>query len=95
MNEAINITAILMSVVSLIVSISALVIVLAYKLSTHKIEWKPLPQETFEPFKEVDNELTKQDSMDEELLNKAFELSRKKREKNQDPLDTILETSNF
>jgi len=95
MSEAINITAILISVISLITSIAAIVTVLAFKFSSHRIEWKPLPQETFEPFKEVDTELTKQDSMDEELLNKAFELSRKKREKNQDPLDTILETSNF
>jgi superfamily I DNA and RNA helicase len=87
----ISLFAITFSLVSLIVSIAAIVIVLAQRWSTHKIEWKPLeilPED--QKFKDEDEEKT-----DLDLVNEALQLSRKKKKKLEDPLDEILETNNF
>ncbi len=87
----ISLFAITFSLVSLLVSIAAIVIVLAQKWSTHKIEWKPLeilPED--QKFKDEDEEKT-----DLDLVNEALQLSRKKKKKLEDPLDEILETNNF
>lgn len=95
MATSINLLAIILSVLSLIVAIVALVIVLAMKWSTHKIEWKPLtiqdplaPEEEFQSFTEPS----------EDIVEEALKLSKKGKErkkKEEDPLDTILESSNF
>jgi len=91
MSSMISLFAITFSLVSLIVSIAAIVIVLAQRWSTHKIEWKPLeilPED--QKFKDEDEEKT-----DLDLVNEALQLSRKKKKKLEDPLDEILETNNF
>jgi superfamily I DNA and RNA helicase len=87
----ISLFAITFSLVSLLVSIAAIVIVLAQKWSTHKIEWKPLEiLAEDQKFKDEDEEKT-----DLDLVNEALQLSRKKKKKLEDPLDEILETNNF
>jgi hypothetical protein len=86
MSGLVNLFAISFSLLALIVALAALVIVLAMKLSTHKIEWKPLEME---PMKE---EGPKEEE-DDDILEKALKLQKKK--KNEDPLDAIAETSNF
>ena len=88
MNEALGISSIFISFFALLVAIVALVLNLAMKFSTHKIEFKPLK---YEEFKEEDD--TK-DEDDDKLLAEALNLQRKKK-RSEDPLDTILETANF
>jgi len=90
----ISMFAIAFSLVSLLVSIAAIVIVLAQKWSTHKIEWKPL--ETFDPFKESEEEKKILDGDDDKVLEEALALQRKgKKKQDVDPLSEILETNNF
>lgn len=89
MGIAINLTAIIISSLSLVASIAALAMVIGQKLSTHRIEWKALE---YEPIKE--EEEYKEDD-EQAMLKSALELSSKKRKKIEDPLDTILETNNF
>jgi hypothetical protein len=94
MNSMISLFAIVFSLVSLLVSIAAIVIVLAQKWSTHRIEWKPL--ETFDPFKESEDEKKILDGDDEKVLSEALSLQRKgKKRQEVDPLNEILETNNF
>lgn len=94
MNSMISLFAIVFSLVSLLVSIAAIVIVLAQKWSTHKIEWKPL--ETFDPFKESEDEKKILDGDDDKVLEEALTLQRKGKKKQEvDPLNEILETHNF
>ena len=88
MNVALNIVTIIMSILSLCISLVAIVLVLAQKWSTHKIEWKPLSIETPKE-EEVEAPITS----DEELLEKALFLNKKKK-KEIDPLSEN-ETSNF
>jgi hypothetical protein len=89
MNDALNFTAIILASMAFILSLISLVLNLATRFSTHRIEWKPLEMEKFKD--EEDSELD-----DEQLLVKAMELSKKSRAaKKQDPLDDILETNNF
>lgn len=88
MTEALSIVTIIMSILSLCVSLVAIVLVLAQKWSTHKIEWKPLSIETPKE-EEVEASITS----DEELLEKALFLNKKKK-KEIDPLSEN-ETSNF
>jgi hypothetical protein len=94
MNSTINSLAILLSVISFIIANAALIIVLAQKWSTHKIEWKPL--ETFDPFKESDDEMKAAQEADGKILEQALNLQRKgKKVKDSDPLTDLLETNNF
>ena len=93
MEVAINLTAIILSSLSLIVAIASLAMTIGHKLSTHRIEWKPLtiqdPLETSQNSKEIDDE-------DGKTLEEALNLQRKgKKQKDQDPLSEILETNNF
>jgi biopolymer transport protein ExbB/TolQ len=94
MNSLISLFAIVFSLVALLVSIAAIVIVLAQKWSTHRIEWKPL--ETYDPFQESEDEKKNADEDDEKVLEEALNLQRKgKKQKEVDPLSEILETNNF
>lgn len=92
MNSMISMFAIMFSLVSLLVSIAAIVIVLAMKWSTHKIEWKPL--QIHDPLSEPEEEISEIAENDDKLLEKALNLQKKKK-KESDPLDSILETNNF
>ena len=92
MNGTISLFAVAFSFLSLLVSIAAIVIVLAQKWSTHRIEWKPI--ETFDPFKESEDEKKLLDGDDDKILQEALILQRKGR-KESDPLNEILETNNF
>lgn len=87
MNVAINLTAIIIATVALVISLVSIILVLAQKWSTHRIEWKPLQLE------EAKEEVFEEDS-DEELLEKALELNKKKKKKEEDPLSEIS-SSNF
>lgn len=89
MNSTISLFAIAFSVLAFLISNVAIIIVLAQKWSTHKIEWKALE---YEPIKE--EEEYKEDD-EQAMLKSALDLSAKKRKKIEDPLDTILETNNF
>ena len=90
----ISLFAIVFSLVSLLVSIAAIVFVLAQRFSTHKIEWKPL--ETFDPFQESEDEKKILEEDDEKVLEEALSLQRKGKKKQEvDPLSEILETNNF
>jgi hypothetical protein len=89
MNSTISLFAIAFSVLAFIIANAAIIIVLAQKWSTHKIEWKALD---FEPVKE--EEEYKEDD-DQAFLKSALDLSKKKKKKVEDPLDSILETNNF
>lgn len=94
MNGTISLFAIMFSLVSLLVSIAAIVIVLAQKWSTHRIEWKPI--ETFDPFKESEEEKKLLDGDDDKVLEGALNLQRRGKKKQEvDPLNEILETNNF
>lgn len=90
----ISLFAIVFSLLSLGISITAIVIVLAQKWSTHRIEWKPM--ETFDPFKEAEDEKKLLDGDDDKVLEEALNLQRKgKKRQEVDPLSEILETNNF
>lgn len=94
MNSTISLFAIAFSFLSLIISLGAIVIVLAMKWSTHKIEWKPL--QLHDPFKESEEETKTLEDDDSKILEEALNLQRKgKKQKDQDPLAEILETNNF
>jgi hypothetical protein len=94
MSSTISLFAIAFSFLSLLVSLVAIVIVLAQKWSTHKIEWKPL--QIHDPFKESEEEVKTIDDEDSKILEEALNLQRKgKKQKDQDPLADILETNNF
>jgi hypothetical protein len=90
MNEAIVYFSLFLSVFAFIMGATALILNVATRLSTHRIEFKPL---TTELFKEED-ESQGMDESDDKLLEKAMGLSRKKK-KIEDPLDEVLATSNF
>jgi hypothetical protein len=82
----------IVSVLALVVSLAALAMVIGMKLSTHKIEWKPLITSDLreeEKYKDEEEETS-------EMLKEVLELSAKaKKKKVTDPLDEILETNNF
>lgn len=90
MNGLIELFAITFSLVALITAIAALAMVIGMKLSTHRIEWKPLDLEA----EVASPEEIIAEEEDEDLLAKALELQKKKK-KQEDPLDSIAETSNF
>ena len=87
MNIAINFTAIVLATLSLSISLVSIILVLAQKWSSHKIEWRPLKME------EAKEEVYEETS-DEDLLEKALELNKKKKKKEEDPLSDIS-SSNF
>jgi len=94
MNSTISLFAITFSFVSLLISLAAIIIVLAQKWSSHKIEWKPL--QIHDSFKESLEEMKSADDEDGKILEEALNLQRKgKKQKDQDPLADILETNNF
>jgi len=94
MTVAINLTAIIIATVSLVIALASLAMVIGMKLSTHKIEFKPI--EINDPFREVNEEADKTKMEDEDILFSALNLQRsKKKKKDEDPLDSILETANF
>lgn len=86
MGSAINLTAIIIATIALVISLASIILVLAQKWSTHKIEWKPMIQE------EVKEEAF-EESSDEDLLEQALKMNKKKK-KEEDPLSEI-ESSNF
>jgi hypothetical protein len=90
MTLAIQLTSIIVSILALITAIASLAMVIGMKLSTHKIEWKPL--DISGDVKPTEEEIDQTE--DEELLNKALSLQKKKK-RQEDPLDVIAETSNF
>lgn len=86
----INLFAITFSLIAFITSLASIVIVLAQKWSTHRIEWKPidiLPED--QKFKD------EEEPSDSALVSEALNLSRKKKKKIEDPLDEILQSTNF
>lgn len=93
MVTAINFTAIIISAIALVAAIAAVILVLAQRWSTHKIEWRPLVTESIEI--EVEKELEEVDEDEAEVLKEALKLQRKSKHKAIDPLDSILETNNF
>ncbi len=90
MITAIHLLSILISALALVTSIAALSMVIGMKLSTHRVEWKPLE---YDKFQEEEEEVKEEDP--EELLERAFNLQRSKKKKQEDPLEDIAETSNF
>ncbi len=86
------ITAICLAIISLLTSIVALGIVLGMKWSSHKIEFKPLITGELK-----EEEKFKEEEEDDKFLQHALNLSQSKKKKKQeeDPLDTLLQTSNF
>lgn len=72
--------------------------VVAQKISTHKIEFRPL--EVNDPFKE-DETFKKFEEPEDITIEQALKLSKeglerkKKKKPDEDPLDSILESNNF
>lgn len=90
MNSTINLLAIILSLIAFITSLVSIILVLAQRWSTHKIEWKPieiLPED--QKFKD------EEEVSDSDLVSEALNLSRKKKKKIEDPLDEILQSTNF
>lgn len=97
METAINLASLIMSVIALVIAIVAIILVLAMKWSTHKIEFKPLETKSvFQEFEE-EEEFQSFTEPDDKLVEEAIRLSRegKKKKKEEDPLDEILEANNF
>lgn len=89
MGEAVNLLSIIISILALLVALAALALTIGMKLSTHSIEWKPL--ETHQPF---DDEPENKDIEEDEFLEKALNLQKKKK-KLEDPMDDVFKSSNF
>lgn len=88
------IPTLLVSSLAFVTSLVAIVLVLAQRWSTHKIEWRPLVTETLED--EAEKEFKEVEEDDVVTLKEALSLQRKNKIKAPiDPLDTILETNNF
>jgi hypothetical protein len=88
------IPTLIISIVAFISSLIAIILVLAQRWSTHKIEWKPL--QVHDPFAESDKEIKVLEDEDSKILEEALNLQRKgKKAKDEDPLSDILETNNF
>lgn len=88
-HEGLAMASIFISFFAVLVAIASLAMVIGMKLSTHKIEFRPL---VTGELKEEEKFPEEQD--DDELLKSAINLQRKKN-KQEDPLDSLLETSNF
>ncbi len=78
-----------------IMSVVAIILVLAQRWSTHKIEWKPL--QISDPLAVSEEEVKATEDEDSKFLEEALSLQRngKKKKKDEDPLDSILESNNF
>ena len=88
------IPTLIVSTIAIVTSLIAIVLVLAQRWSTHKIEWKPLKVQ--DPFEISDKETKEADEDDGKILEEALNLQRKgKKQRDQDPLTDILETNNF
>ena len=95
MVTAINLTAIIIASISILVSIASLCLVIGQRLSSHKIEWRPLVTKELEE-RELELEDQETEHNDEKLLESAISMSRKsKKDKDIDPLDEILQSHNF
>jgi hypothetical protein len=88
------IPTLIVSTIAIVTSLIAIVLVLAQRWSTHKIEWKPL--QTQDPFQVSEKETKEIEEDDGKILEEALNLQRKgKKQRDQDPLTDILETNNF
>jgi len=87
------IPTLIVSVLAIMLSLAAIIMVIAQRLSTHKIEWRPLVQQTAEIEAEEDEKFD--DEEDSKFLKDALNLQRSGKAKVEDPLDNILSTSNF
>jgi hypothetical protein len=88
------IPTLILSTIALVVSLIAIVLVLAQRWSTHKIEWKPL--QINDPLAVSDEESKDVDDEDGKILKEALNLQRNgKKQRDQDPLAEIFETNNF
>lgn len=88
------IPTLIVSTIAIVTSLIAIVLVLAQRWSTHKIEWKPLQVQ--DPFLVSDKETKEIEEDDGKILEEALNLQRKgKKQRDQDPLIDILETNNF
>lgn len=88
------IPTLIVSTIAIVTSLIAIVLVLAQRWSTHKIEWKPLQVQ--DPFLVSDKETKEIDEDDGKILEEALNLQRKgKKQRDEDPLTDILETNNF
>lgn len=88
------IPTLIVSTIAIVTSLIAIVLVLAQRWSTHKIEWKPLQVQ--DPFLVSDKETKEIDEDDGKILKEALNLQRKgKKQRDEDPLTDILETNNF
>lgn len=88
------IPTLILSTIALVTSIVAIVLVLAQRWSTHKIEWKPL--QINDPITTSDEESKEVEDLDGKILKEALNLQRGgKKQKDQDPLAEIFETNNF
>jgi hypothetical protein len=88
------IPTLILSTIALVVSLIAIVLVLAQRWSTHKIEWKPLQMN--DPLAVADEESKDIDDEDGKILKEALNLQRNgKKQRDQDPLAEIFETNNF
>lgn len=97
MNGTINliIPTLIVAVMAFAMATIAVVLILAQKWSTHKIEWKPLT--VADPFKESVEEIEELEDEGSKILEEALKLQRggKKKKEDEDPLDSILESNNF
>jgi hypothetical protein len=87
------IPTLIIAILAIMLSLAAIIMVLAQKLSTHKIEWRPLVQQTAEIEAEEGEKFD--DEEDSKFLKDALNLQRSGKAKVEDPLDNILSTSNF
>ena len=88
------IPTLILSTIALVTSLVAIVLVLAQRWSTHKIEWKPL--QINDPLAMADKESEESDIDGGKILQEALNLQRNgKKQRDQDPLNDILETNNF
>jgi hypothetical protein len=87
------IPSLIMSAISLAVAVAALAMIIGMKLSTHKIEWKPLKID--DPLLESDKEYKEEQEDEAKVLEDALNLQRKKQKKPEDPMEEVFQTANF
>lgn len=89
------IPTLIVSILAIGASFVSIVLVLAQRWSSHKIEWRPLTTEKLEDI--ADKEQEEIEEQDAEILSKAYTMQRKskKSKPDQDPLDDILKSHNF
>jgi len=88
------IPTLILSTIALVASLIAIVLVIAQRWSTHKIEWKPL--QINDPLSMSDEEFKDIEEGDGKILKEALNLQRNgKKQRDQDPLAELFETNNF